>query len=62
MNLPWIGNANPYKIHRFYEKLKTNVNTLDRMSKMRVIKGSLRFILDKVGGIRADLERMEDNW
>ena len=23
MNLPYIGNADPYKIHRFYEKLQT---------------------------------------
>ena len=23
MNLPYIGNVDPYKIHRFYEKLQT---------------------------------------
>ena len=62
MNLPYIGNADPFKIHRFYEKLKTNINTLDTMCKLREIRGYVRFTLDKLGGIRADLLRMYDNW
>ena len=60
MNLPYIGNADPYKIHRFYEKLQTN--TLSTMGKLREIKGYVRFTLDTFGGIRADLVRMDDNW
>ena len=55
MNLPYIENADPYKIHRFYEKLQTNVNTLDTMGKLKEIKGYVRFTLDKPGGIRVDL-------
>ena len=62
MNLPYIGNADPYKIHRFYEKLQTNVNTLDTMGKLKEIKGYVRFSLDKPGGIRVDLVQMDDNW
>ena len=62
MNLPYIGNADPYKIHRFYEKLQTNINTLATMSKLREIKGYVRFTLDKLDGIRADLAWMDDNW
>ena len=62
MNLPYIGNADPYKIHRFYEQLQTNINTLDTMGKLREIKGYVRFTLDKLGGIRADSVRMGDNW
>ena len=47
MNLPFIGNADRYKIHRFYEKLQTNVNALDTIGKLREIKGYVRFTLDK---------------
>ena len=61
-NLPYIGNADTYKIHRFYEKLQRNINTLDTMGKLRGIKGYVRFTLDKLGGIRADLVQMDDNW
>ena len=39
MNLPYIGNADPYKFHGFYEKLQTNVNTLDIVGGLREIKG-----------------------
>ena len=38
INLPYIGNADPYKFHRFYEKLKTNVKALDTIGKLREIK------------------------
>ena len=61
-NLPYIGNADTYKIHRFYEKLQRNINTLDTMGKLKGIKGYVRFTLDKLGGIRADLVQMDDNW
>ena len=62
INLPYIGNVDLYKIHRFYEKLQTNVNSLDTVGKLREIKGYVRFTLDKLGGIRADLVRMDDSW
>ena len=62
MNLPYIGNADPYKIHLFYEKLQTNINTLDTMVRWREIRGHMRFTLDKLGGIRANLVPIDDNW
>lgn len=62
MNFLCFGNANPYKINRFYEKLQANVNTIDRMGELRCIKGYQRFTLDIVGGMRDNLVRMEDNW
>ena len=62
MNLPYIGNADPNKIHQFYEKLQTDFYTLDTMGKLREIKGYVRFSLDKFGGIRTALVRMDDNW
>ena len=60
MNLPCIGNADPYKTNRFYEKLQMNVNTLYTIGKLREIKGYVRFVLDKHGGIRVGLMRMDD--
>ena len=60
MNLPCTGNADPYKTNQFCEKLQMNVNTLDTMGKLREINGYVRFSLDKNGGIRADLMRMDD--
>ena len=60
MNLLCIGNADPYKTNRFCEKLQMNVNTLDTIGKLREINGYVRFSLDKNGGIRADLMRMDD--
>ena len=32
------------------------------MGKLREVKGYVRFLLDKLGGIRADSVRMDDNW
>ena len=48
MNLLYIGNADPYKTHGFYEKLQTSVNNLDTMGKLREMKGYVRFTLYKL--------------
>ena len=48
MNLLYLGNADPYKIHGFYEKLQTSVNNLDTMGKLREMKGYVRFTLYKL--------------
>ena len=32
------------------------------MGKLREIKGYVRITLDRLGGIRANLVRMDDNW
>ena len=60
--LPTINNTNPYKIHDFYERRITHINTLDTMSKLKEINGYVRFTLDKLCGIRADLVRTDYNW
>ena len=61
MALPTINNTNPYKIHCFYERLITHINTLDTMGKLKEINGYVRFT-DKLCSIRADLVRTDDNW
>ena len=62
MALPTINNTNPYKIHDFYERLIANINTLDTMGKLKEINGCVRFALDNLCGIRADLVRTDNTW
>ena len=62
MALPTINNTNPHKIHDFYERLIALINTLDTMGKLKGVNGYVRFTLDKLCGIKADLVRTDDNW
>ena len=63
--VPTINNINTFKIHDFYERLITHINTLDRMGKLKEINRYVRFTLDRLCGIRANLVRTDDklqNW
>ena len=62
MALPTIHNTNPYKIYDFYECPIAHINTLDTMNKSKEINGYVRFTLDKLCDVRADLVRTDDNW
>ena len=62
MGLPVITGTNPARIYEFYEKLVTNIQTLESMGKEKEIRGYVRLTLDKLPGIRADLVRLDDNW
>ena len=62
MALPSMPNTSIKRIHNFYERLSTNVNTSDTMGKLKEINGYVRLALDKLSGIRADLVRTDDNW
>lgn len=57
MGLPVITGTNPARICEFYEKLVTNIQTLESMGKEKEIRGYVRLTLDKLPGIRADLLR-----
>ena len=57
-----ISWSNPVKIHNFYEKLRTSVQSLNTMGKVKEINGYLRSILDKLPGIRVDLVRLGNGW
>ena len=59
---PVITETNPTRIHEFYEKLVTNIQTLESMGRKKDIRGNVRLTLDKLPRIRADLERLDDNW
>ena len=60
--LPTIQGSQPVKIHEFYEKLSTNIQTLETMGKVKEINGYVRGTLDKLPSIRADLVRLDDDW
>ena len=57
-----MNHLNIARIHEFYEKLGTNVQSLDTMGKLDEIKGYVRLTLDKLPCIRADLVRTDDGW
>ena len=62
MGLSVITETNPTRINEFYEKLVTNIQTLESMGKEKDIRGYVRLTLDKLPGIRSDLVRLHDNW
>jgi len=57
MGLPVITGTNPARICEFYEKLVTNIQTLESMGKEKEIRGYVRLTLGKLPGIRLD-----DDW
>lgn len=62
MSLPIIHQCNVQKVHEFYEKLTTNVQSLETMGKLKEINGYVRLTLDKLPSIRADLVILDDDW
>lgn len=62
MGLPVISRTNPARINEFYEKLVTNIQTLESMGKDKDIRGYVRLNLDKLPGIRANLVRLDEDW
>ena len=61
MGLPVITGTNPTRINEIYEKLVTNIQTLESPGKKKDIGGNVRLTLDKLSGIRSDLVRLDDN-
>lgn len=62
MELPHISNANPKKIHEFYEKLMYCVQALQTMNKLQQVEGNVAMTLDKLLAIRGDLVRTDSEW
>ena len=55
-SLPVITNSNQNQKHEFYEKLVISVQALETMDKLKEFIGYVRLTLDRLPGIRADLE------
>ena len=62
LNFPVTSGSNRVKIHDFYEKFITSMQSLDRMGKLKETNGYVRSTLEKLPGIRADLVRRDNDW
>ena len=62
MGLSVIRETSPTRINEFYEKLVTNIQTLESMAKKKGIRGYVRRTLDKLPGLKSALVRLDDNW
>ena len=59
LSLPTIHGSQPAKVHSFYEKLVSNVQSLQTLGKLN---GYVRSTLDKLEGIRGDLDCTDNEW
>ena len=59
VGLPSITYYNVPKIHKLYEKLLINVQSLETMGKLNQINGYVQITLKKLQPIRADLVRLD---
>ena len=62
MGLSVIRETSPTRINEFYEKLVTNIQTLESMAQKKAIRGYVRRTLDKLPGVKSALVRLDDNW
>ena len=62
MSLPTIHGTNPNKILDCYEKLCSNVLSLETMGKLGEVNGYVWMTLNKLKGIRGDLVWTDDQW
>ena len=62
MAFPVITGSHLKKIHKLYEKLLFNVQSLETLGKLKQVSGYVRMSINKLQGIRGDLVRMDDNW
>ena len=62
MNLPVITSNKPSQVHEFYKTLLFNVQSLETLGKLQDVKGNVRFVIDKLKGIRSDLVRGQGGW
>ena len=58
----YFCQCNPNKILDFYEKLCSNMLSLETMGKFGEVNGYVRMTLNKLEGIRADLVWTDDEW
>ena len=62
MALPMITGTPPVRIHKFYEKLVFNDQSLELLGKLREVNGYVRMSIDKLEGIRRNLVRTDGTW
>lgn len=62
IELPNIVGVEPSQVHRFYERLRYDVQSLETMGKLEQVNGNVRWTIDKLSGIRGDLVHNDDDW
>ena len=62
MSLPTIHGTDPNKILDCYEKLCSNVLSLETMGNLGEVNGYVWMTLNTLEGIRGDLVRTDDQW
>jgi hypothetical protein len=62
MNLPVITGYQPSEVHEFYKTLLFNVQSLETLGKLKDVKGNVRFVIDKLKGIKSELVRGHSGW
>ena len=62
IGLSVIRETNPTRINEFYEKLVTNIQTMESMATKKGIRGYVTRTVAKLPGIKSDLVRLDDNW
>ena len=62
MNLPVITGSKPSQVHEFYKTLLFNVQSLETLGRLQDVKGNVRFVIDKLKGIKSDLVRGHSGW
>lgn len=51
LDLPRIKGTNLQKIHQFYEQLRYNVQSLETIGKLGVVRGNVALTIDKLAEI-----------
>ena len=62
LELPTIRERNVTKIHKFYEKLLFNVESLQTLKKLNELDAAARFTFDKLEVIKNELALIDENW
>ena len=62
VTLPIVHGSNSIRIHEFYEKLLTHVQSLGTTEKLDTIEEYVRNTLDKLPQIQSDLFRLHGEW
>ena len=63
IELPFLAEREVPKIHRFYEQLLFNVESLETLGKLDTIEGATYYVVKKLEVIKAELvAHVETNW
>ena len=60
IDLPTVRGCDPLQVHKFYERLVYDFQSLETMGKLGQVNGNVPLTLDKLSGIRSDLVSHDD--